>query len=372
MIGRLRRRALVASGALFLAGPVLPLALGVVRRSLGRGTEAYPTPEPLPPDPFVEVVVPAFLEENTVGATVARLGADLRKASVRHVVHVVASDEGTAAAAAGADKVTLTGRGGKPAAVNAAVEQSTADVLVLTDANCRIDPPDWPVRMLRELRETSLLSANKTENRSDDVLFWRLESVLKRDASDNGGTLAVVGEFLALRRRDYWPIPPATTSDDLWLAIYFDARGLRVSVSPTIVTSEDPVPRREQWERRVRIAYGQLSEVLPRLPALLRTPAGRNYLAHKMYRLTIGAAAFWVGLATAVSARPRVLGPLVGVPVAAAIAQYRGLLPIRTRLDPVAAVVALQAIPVAAVSRVLRRRLRRSQPTSVGWDKVPR
>ncbi|MEX5719289.1 glycosyltransferase [Geodermatophilus maliterrae] len=372
MIDRPRRGVLVASGMLFLAGPVLPLALGAVERLLGRGTGSHPAPDPLPEDPFVEVIIPAYLEQSTVGDTVERLTTDLEKSSVRHLVHVVASDEATAVAAAVAGKVTLTGRGGKPAAVNAAVEQSTADVVVLTDANCRIQPPDWPVRMLRELQETSLLSANKTENGSDDVLFWLLESWLKREASERGGTLAVVGEFLALRRRDYRAVPPATTSDDLWLAIDFDARGLRVSVSPAIVTCEDPVPRREQWERRVRIAYGQLSEALPRLPALSRTPAGRDYLAHKMYRLTVGAAAFWVGVGAVVSARPRVLGPLVGVPVAAAVAQYRGLLSVTTPLDPVAAVVALQAIPVAAASRILRRRLRRNQPTAVGWRKVPR
>ncbi len=372
MIDPRRRRALVASGALFLAGPVLPLALGLVERVLGRGTRSCAVTGPLPEDPFVEVIVPAYLEETTVGATVDRLTTVLEKSSTRYLVHVVASDEGTAAAAAAAGRVTLTGRGGKPAAVNAAVEQSTADVVVLTDANCRIEPGDWPAHMLRELQDTSLLSANKTESGSADALFWRLESVLKRDATNTAGTLGVVGEFLAMRRRDYRPVPPATTSDDLWLAMDFDARGLRVSVSPTIVTCEDPAPRPEQWERRVRIAYGQLSMALPRLPALSRTPAGRNYLAHKMYRLTVGAAAFWTGLGTLVGARPRLLVPLVGVPVGAAVAQYRGLLPVTTPVDPVAAVVALQAIPVAAASRIVRRSLRRDGRAGVGWRKAPR
>ncbi len=372
MIDLRRRRALVASGAFFLAGPVLPLALAAVERVLARETGSYTRPDPLPEDPFVEVIIPAYLEESTVGATVDRLTTDLQKSSIRHLVHVVASDEGTAAAAATAGRVTLTGRGGKPAAVNAAVEQSVADVVVLTDANCHIEPKDWPVRMLRELQVASLLSANKTESGSADVLFWRLESLLKRDATNKVGTLGVVGEFLAMRRRDYRPVPPPTTSDDLWLAMDFDARGLRVAVSPTITTCEDAAPRPEQWERRVRIAYGQLSMALPQLSALSRTPAGRNYLAHKMYRLTVGAAAFWIGLGVLVSARPRVLVPLVGLPVGAAVAQYRGLLPVRTPLDPVAAVVALQAIPVAAVSRIVRGSLRRDRGITVGWRKVPR
>jgi hypothetical protein len=91
-----------------------------------------------------------------------------------------------------------------------------------------------------------------------------------------------------------------------------------------------------------------------------------------MYRLTVGAAAFWVGVVTMVSGRPRLLVPLVGLPVGAAVAQYRGLIPVRTPLDPLAAVIALQAIPVAAVSRVVRRRLRCDQPSSVGWRKAPR
>jgi hypothetical protein len=161
-------------------------------------------------------------------------------------------------------------------------------------------------------------------------------------------------------------------TDDLWLALDFHARGLTVTTSAAITTSEEPAAPEDQWERRVRIAHGLLSEALPRTGSLARTPVGRHYLAHKLYRITVGPAAFWTAAVTLMSLRPSITVPAVGLPVAAAVAQYRGLTGVRTPLDPMVAVVAMQAVPVAALLRIVRRRLdRRGQP-SPGWRKVPR
>lgn len=371
MSSRRRSWLLASSSALFLAGPLLPFATGPVERLLSRRPADRSARPALPTDPFVEVVVPAYLESSSVGAVVDRLTADLTAAGLRHRVHVVASDEATALAAARAGKVTRTDRGGKPAALNLGVGASTADVVVLTDANCEIRPPEWPRIMLAELADTDLLSGNKTERRSAEALFWRFESLVKRAGGDRSSTLAVVGEFLAFRAEHFRPVPAGTMTDDLWLALDFHTRGLEVRTSPAITTSEEPVAASDQWERRVRIADGVLSEALPLVVELARTPVGRHYLAHKLYRVTAGVVAFWTAGAALALRRPPATIPLVALPVTVAIAQYRGLIGVRTPLDPVGTVVAMQAVPVAAAWRVARRRLR-GGTTAPGWRKVAR
>lgn len=375
MILRRRGWPLAAATLLFAAGPTLPFLMGPAERLAGRRERTSSRPPALPPDPFVEVIVPAYLEGTTITASVRRLTAALTDAGLSHRVHVIASDEPTALAAeqaGGQVKVTRTGRGGKPAAVNLGVSGSAADVIVLTDANCEIGPADWPRVMLDELAGIDLLSGNKTERGSTEAMFWRFESWVKRMGTGRTSTLAVVGEFLAFRAEQFRPIPAGTMTDDLWLALDFNARGLIVSTSSTITTSEEPVSAADQWERRVRIADGVLSEALPRTSELARTAVGRHYLAHKVYRMTAGAAAFWVATALLAGRRPPRTVPLVGLPVLAAIARYRGLIRLRTPLDSLGTVVAMQAIPPAAAIRVLRRRLARGDRPAAGWKKVAR
>lgn len=379
MIRRRRDLALAASAAMFVAGPLLPFVVGPVERLVGRNRPRPVRRSPLPRDPFVEVIVPAYLESTIVGASVQRLTAGLSAAGLRHRVHVIASDEATAVAAEGAAEgaagtvtVTRTGRGGKPAAVNLGVAGSEADVIVLTDANCEIVPADWPRVLVEELASTDLLSGNKTERASTEAIFWRFESWVKRMGSGRSSTLAVVGEFLAFRRAQFRPIPAATMTDDLWMALDFHDRGLTVSTSATITTSEEPVAAADQWERRVRIADGVLSEALPRAAELARTAVGRHYLAHKVYRMTAGPVAFWAAAALLAGRRPPVTIWLVGLPVATAIARYRGLLTVSSPLVPLGTVVAMQAIPPTAALRVLRRRLRADSSETPGWRKVAR
>lgn len=151
---------LVTFATLFIAGPVLPLVIGRMERSKDESRDGRAPRRELPPDPLVEVIGPAYLESSTVGPSVDRLVETLTTAGLRHRVHVVASDEETALAAAGASVVTLSGRSGKTAPINLGVGGPQADVIVLTDLNCEIQPADWPSIMLAELTECDLVSGS--------------------------------------------------------------------------------------------------------------------------------------------------------------------------------------------------------------------
>ncbi|MCF6508450.1 glycosyltransferase [Blastococcus sp. MG754426] len=363
------KRVLATASGLFLLGPVLPplLALvdGAIRAREGRAIR----PVPLPPDPLVEVVVPAYLEAGIIETTILQLRTSLRRVGVRHRLHVVASDLDTATAARRvADAVTVTGRVGKAAAVNAAVQASGADVIVLTDANCEIHPTNWPEHVLTELRESALVSANKRERGARDSLYWMYEALIKKQSAHE--SLSVVGEFLAFRRQDFRPIPNVIL-DDAWLAADFHSRGLKVVVSQTLSTIEDEADGPAQWDRRVRMVEGQFAEGLARVPTLLKSRTGRYYVAHKLYRLTLGAAAFWVAAGSLARLLPWSLKPIVPLALTAAVTSYRGDRIPPEPLRTACAAIALQAVPVAASVRLIRRRLRGDTEGNL-WAKVAR
>ena len=316
----------------------------------------------------IDVVVPAYLEVGTVAAKVESLRAALASYEGLARVIVVAGDAETAAAAANADVVIESGRTGKAAACNIGVEHSTADVVVLTDANCEILPPEWPGLTTMALQRFDLVSGCKGESGGTEQLFWRFEDALKK-SNPRGETLAVAGEFMATPRATFTPIPVSAILDDFQLAASYVNRGLRVGVESGIRTVEPAAAPREQWERRVRIAHGLLAEAIPMTSALARYAVGRNFLLHKVYRVTLGCLGFWLCILAMTALIPPI--GLVVIPSLVYInLVYRGVLRCPRVLAPIAAVIGMQFVPPVALLRALRKR--REEPLSQLWRKVPR
>ncbi|MEQ6901081.1 glycosyltransferase [Nocardioides sp. YIM 152588] len=326
---------------------------------------------PLTRSPSVDVMVPAYLEASTIGPKVASLRAEFERYDGAARVVVLASDDLTAAAAAraGADQVVVRPREGKAVALNTGVAGSVADVVVFTDANCEIGPAGWLDLAVDKLRESHLVTATKTESGGSERAFWLYERVLAGRSSD-GETLAVAGEFLATRRADYVPLSATAILDDFELAAHYVARGRRVTKATAILTSEPAAAPADQWERRVRMAEGVLTEATPRLRHLARWPVGRHYIAHKYVRMTLGPVAFWSGVLAA-AARGRGVGAAVLAATAYLVLGYRGAVPVAGPLRPVAAVVGMQAVPPAALGRMARNSWRRDHSAAL-WKKVPR
>lgn len=359
----------VAGTGLFGLGIIMPLFLN---RQVQDNSEYAKAPKG---DPLrtLDVVIAAYLEASVIAGTVQSLQGQLRASGIKGNVIVVASDEETYEAAVSADVRIRVPRNGKPSAVNAGVVSSSADVIVLTDANCLVEPASWPLLVQAGLTSARLLTGNKRERGSRERLFWFYEGLLKskrRGQQELPSTLAVIGEFLAFRRSDFRPIPASTWADDLALALDFNRRGLRVAAVPSIFTLEDSASPAEQWERRVRIACGLLAEAVPRIPQLLRSHVGRSYLTHKVYRVTVGVAAFWVAtLSAAMLIPPYGAITTLGV-VGWSVLHYRGVIGVRTPFDPAFDVIAMQAIPLAGFARLIRRKFRGG--LVAGWAKAPR
>lgn len=359
-------------GSLFSICAVLPMVMLPIERR--RLTKAQP-PAPLPLNPSVDVIVPAYLEAGVIGTKIEDLRVALSQHSGRTRVIVVASDMETAAASAAADLVITTGRNGKAAACNAGVAESDADIIVFTDANCRIQPlMTWVDLMLEDLGCWHLVSASKGETGGMDGAFWALEKRIKSASQETMGTLAVAGEFLATRRGDLRPLKPGVILDDLDIAFSYAFRDLTVTVSSRVTTLEPAAPPDEQWERRVRMASGLFGEALPQTSKLITRPVGRLFLAHKMARTTVGCTGFWLAVAGLSSLCLPVSLIAFGIAIYGAAA-YAGKVsvPKTKALRPVVSIAGLQAIPVMGALRALRyRRSRRVSGSGGLWRKVAR
>lgn len=320
------------------------------------------------------MIIPAYLESTVIGTKVREIARSFAQSEVSGRVIVVASDAATARAAehAGSDLVLRTGRLGKAAAINHGVAHSEATVIAFSDANCRVEPVDW-YRILRDdLEQADLVSAQKTESGGSEGSLRVLDALVRRSGSGVHESAAVYGEFVAMRRSDFEPLPEDVILDDVALGLSFGRRHLRVVVDERIRTVESAPPPREQWGRRVRIAEGLLGESVPDIARLLRFPAGRVFTAHKIVRVTLSCAAFWTTLVSAAVAVPPV--SLVVVPLMViSVLGYAGRIRLPHWIRSLVAPIGMQAVPLVALRIVLRRRFGRGRPSAGAlWEKIQR
>ena len=353
--------------ALFLLGLVLPLVPLSFERDASAGTSDL---SPLPDHPSIDVIIPAYLEGSIVAQKVEQCRRALDACEVTGRVIVVASGDETVAAARLADEVIVVPPAGKPLAINRGVAASDADICVVSDANCLVEPVTWPKLIGRSLGTAGLVSGQKTEAGGAEHAFWRLERLYKR-RSQSRGSLSVAGEFMAFRRGSFREIPLNSWCDDLWLSIDFHLRGLPVVVDTEVLTTEAAPERRDQWFRRTRMSEGLMRELFPRVGVLARSGAGRELMAHKLYRQTFGCFGFWTAAVGLASLMPLALQSGAFVCLVGSIAAYRGAVREPAIVRPFVTLLGLQMVPVVAATSIVAKWASGTVHTP-GWRKVPR
>ncbi len=119
----------------------------------------------------IEVIVPAFNEEETIGMTIERIAAALGRTSSSYRILVVddGSEDRTSdrilgyAKSAGAGRITLVRNGrnmGKGFAIKRAAEYVTGEVVALVDADLAIDPKQLQL-YIDQLKSCDICIASK-------------------------------------------------------------------------------------------------------------------------------------------------------------------------------------------------------------------
>ncbi|HEV7483407.1 MAG TPA: glycosyltransferase [Solirubrobacterales bacterium] len=223
------------------------------------------SPAPAPPSPpTVSLIVPAYDEEEVIAAKVANaLALDYPRQRLQLIVASDGSTDATAerARAAGADLVLELPPGGKVAALNAAAERASGELLAFSDANNEW-APDALRRLVAPFADPAVgyvCGQVRFVDAGGDNLegaYWRYEMAVREMESALGGITAGNGAIYAVRRAAYLPLAPSG-SHDLSFPFELAKRGLRSLYVPTARAEEKMVPTMEgEFARKRRMMVG--------------------------------------------------------------------------------------------------------------------
>jgi cellulose synthase/poly-beta-1,6-N-acetylglucosamine synthase-like glycosyltransferase len=214
--------------------------------------------------PPISLIIPAYDEEKVIAAKVKNaLALDYPRDRLEVIVASDGSTDATAerARAAGADLVLELPRGGKVAALNAAAERASGEVLAFSDANSLWSPDALP-RLVEPFADPGVGYVCGQVRFLDpgggnlEGAYWRYEMRVREMESALGGITAGNGAIYAVRPDAYVPLAPSG-SHDLSFPFELAKRGLRSLYAPSARAEEKMVPTLEgEFARKRRMMVG--------------------------------------------------------------------------------------------------------------------
>ena len=252
-------------------------------------------------EPSVSVIVAAHDEEPVIERRVENLLAlDYPPDRLEIVVASDASTDRTnelvRSVGAREPRVRLIDcqRGGKVAAQDRAVRESTADVVAFSDANATW-APDAIRRLVAALADPDVayvcgrLRLEDAAGSNREGLYWRYELWLREQESRLGSVTGGNGSIYALKRADYVEVDPRW-GHDLALPYRMVQEGRRAVYEPEALAFERPTPTNEtEYARKVRM-FEHCWEITLRGSMLRRLPAGYlvSMISHRVLRYGSG------------------------------------------------------------------------------------
>ena len=210
--------------------------------------------------PTVAVIIAAHNEESVIERRVENLRAlDYPPDKLEIVVTSDASTDATEefATRAGA-RVVTNPRGGKVAAQNHAVRETSSELVSFTDANST-----WAPDALRELVRAfadpdvayvcGRLDIQADDGRNKEGLYWRYELGVRAAESRLDSVTGGNGSIYAVRRSEYVEVDPRF-GHDLSLPYLMVQRGRRAVYEPAAHAYERATPTtKDEYRRKVRM-----------------------------------------------------------------------------------------------------------------------
>ena len=248
-------------------------------------------------EPMVSVCVSAYNCEAYVDAKLRSLLAlDYPANKLEILIYSDGSSDGTdAIVAIWAQKDPrvrpLRGatRTGKPTALNCMRDQSTGEVLLLTDMRQSVDPGALRA-MLRLLAapQVGCVTGNLVlEGGAGSGVYWRYDKWIRKQESRLGSVVGMTGALSILRRIDLGPLPADLILDDVWIPMKLRLRGARVLFAEDAIAHDEAFSDEREFGRKVRTLAGNY-QLFSRLPLLLLpfvNPSWFETISHKVARL---------------------------------------------------------------------------------------
>lgn len=304
------------SAAALAYGLVLyPLWIAAWARLRGRPWRMAKPDEPVP---FVSFIVPVYNEEAVLAAKIENcLALDYPADRIEFIFALDGcTDRSFEIVTAARDPrirvLSFPVNRGKAALLNDVIAGARGEIVVLSDASARVNPP-----ALRELvapfadPEVAAVSgvyrvgrAERTALDSAEHSYLGFEMRLRIWEALARTTLSGTGALLAFRKEEFEPYPPGLINDDYVLPARLALRGRRVVCAPRAHVTELASTRPAAvFRRRVRIAYGNWQQLAVLKPLLnpRRGFVSWVFLSHKMFRMLmpffvlalVGSAMMW-------------------------------------------------------------------------------
>jgi cellulose synthase/poly-beta-1,6-N-acetylglucosamine synthase-like glycosyltransferase len=216
-------------------------------------------------EPSVSIIIPAHNEEPVIEQRIENLlTLDYPPEKLEIVIASDASTDRTnelvEAVAAREPRVSLLDcpRGGKVAAQDRAVRQSTSDVVAFSDGNSTWSP-DALRHLVANLADPDVayvcgqLRLESAADGNQEGTYWRYEMKLREAESRLGSITGGNGSIYALKRADYVEVDPRW-GHDLSFPYRMVQEGRRAVYEPTAHAFEKPTPSNEtEYRRKVRM-----------------------------------------------------------------------------------------------------------------------
>jgi cellulose synthase/poly-beta-1,6-N-acetylglucosamine synthase-like glycosyltransferase len=273
-------------------GYALAVALGArLRRRRVIGAEI---------EPRVTVVVAAHNEEDVIERRVRNLleleyPADRLEVVVASDASADRTDEIVERLAAEDPRVKLVRcpRGGKVAAQNRGVQESTGEIVGFSDANAAWQP--GALRLLvRSFADPAVgyvsgrASYEAPDGTNREGAYWRFELWLRMQESRLGSITAGNGPIYAVRRSDWVELEP-WCGHDLGLPYLMVQRGRRAVYDPDAVSIEKPSRDIEdEYRRKVRMLRGSWVHVFRGMLRRVGPVYFMELVSHRLLRYASG------------------------------------------------------------------------------------
>jgi cellulose synthase/poly-beta-1,6-N-acetylglucosamine synthase-like glycosyltransferase len=214
--------------------------------------------------PAITLIIPAYDEEQVIERKLANTRSlDYPAGQLQVIVVSDGSTDRTAELArlSGADLVLEVPRGGKVAALNAAVRRATGELVAFSDANSY-----WRPDALRRLVERfaddrvgyacGQVRFEGGDGGNQEGLYWRYEMAVRSMETRFGGITAGNGAIYAVRREAYIDLDPSR-GQDIGFPFELTKRGWRAVYEPGAVAEEKMAPTVEgEFRRKRRMMWG--------------------------------------------------------------------------------------------------------------------
>ena len=286
----------VFTGAVFYVYVGYPLLLALFSR--GKKPQALAPDLPDEELPTATILIAAHNEEASIAEKIENsLSIDYPPAKLRIVIVSDGSTDRTDEIVRryeprGIGLVRIDPRQGKSLARNRAVDATTGDILVMSDANAMY-APDALRKLLRHFADDSVGvvcgELRLVRERGGENLYWRYEKMIKRLENRFRSIIGANGSIYAIRRSRYVPLPAEADDDFLEpLCAYLD--GYRVRYEQEALSYEKDIKaknvRREFAAKSRTVLRGiQSLHHLSKIAAPFRDPSlAFCLISHKMLK----------------------------------------------------------------------------------------